>query len=910
VAGPQIDVKANVGAATQGIQQVDKAIDSAAKSAEKANKKPYRPLAPGSLQELREAVKLMERMSTLSRQMPATGGGNIGEGRGPAAPTSPPSSGPSPASSAGRGRGRWSNYGQVGDVGRFANAFTGGVGGATSTIANEAMAGARTPGGGFSPGGLLRGGLIGAGLFGAYKLGSAVSEGYDNAKSKAVDIDTLKRAMGDLGRSFSGLQIAADRSAVGLGINSNEAAKLALEYNRLSGGFRSESDVSSELRNSVGFGRSYGIDPGQSGQFFASMQFLGGAGKDEQSSRRLALLIGETISRTGMNARAAELISAIQSFASSTNRISLAAPNVEGYTGAFAGMMGIGIKGMNSDSAISILGAANQAMMGMGAAGEAGQNFTMAALNRSGGRLNPIQAAILSEGGMFGTRGAAFGKDSAYGKYMASEGVNISGMDLGSGNQTNFEAVRSHLDTLGGGADLKLDAAKRYFGLSSYNQAAALMSMKPQQMGRLEGLLGRNGVNVGDVNETGIATLGDIASAGGKDDLLRVFSSMKSRTGKGALTAGELGALDKASGGGTEEFRDALVKIAASKEQQETDGNKTRQSMKDIETATTQVGEKLLGPMNTMRDALLVAAGMGSGSLREKAAKLEKSDINDEIDRRLKASEQEYLVGKGANFGTAGSARSRRFLGAPGVDDAFVAEREAAEKKHLDEKRALEEERARRIKEVDGQLSAAKEAEAAVAEKRDVPSSGVQTTSTDRQSIINEIAKANGIDPRLLSAIPGLERSGANSTSPVGAKGEFQIMPGNVPSGMDPSNFKDGASMAATVLRDAQRRYPGNTAAQIAYYNGGWRAGDAVAAGRQAPSAETRDYLARAGKMGLIDDVPVPAGSAPAEKNSQQVVVVNGEFKLVDQSGRERAAQVAIQKKVGAPRSAGVDNGR
>lgn len=878
----EINVRAtNVSQVAQGVGQVSRALDDAGRAAERANKRQFRPLPAGALNELREAVRLMERMATLNQQNPQTGGGGGGGGGGRS-----------------RSRGRWSNYGQSDGFGRFAGAFTGGVGGATSTIAGEAMSGARGPGG-FSAMGLLRGGVVGAGLFAAYKAGSAISEGYERAIAKAIDVDTLKRSMGGLGQSFKELQNAADRSATGLGISSSEAVKLALEYNRQSGGLKSPDDMVRELRNSTGFARSYGLDPGQSGQFFASMRHLGGG--DEQSSRRLALMIGEVISKTGMNARAAELIQAIQSFASATNRASLAAPNVEGYAGAFSGMMGLGIKSLTSDNAISILGAANQAMMGMGGAGEAGQNFTMAAFNRSGARLNPIQAAVLAEGGLFGTRSGAFGAGSAYSAYMRSQGVDVSGLTAGGG--TNFEAVRSHLDTLGGGADLKLDAAKRLFGLSSYNQAAALMTMKPQKLGQLQSLLGRNGIKIGDVNETGISTLGDLATAGGKDDLMRIYSGLRARTGKGALSSGEITGLDAASGKGTEEFRDALVKIAALKEQEETEGSKARQGMKDIETATTNVGDKLLAPMNAMRDAMVVAAGMGPGALRKKAEQIERDEINKEIDQRISAASSAYLQGNGGNFGSAGAARARRFLGAPGADDAYVAEREAAEKKFQEEKAALEAERARRTSGVGAQA----------VEQKAEQQAAVAASKQDRQAIIDEVAKAKGVNPRLLSAIPALERSGANAVSPKGAMGEWQIMPGNVPKGKDPRNFREGGEMAATVFQDAQRLYPGNEAAQLAYFNGGKRAGDAVAAGRPAPTRETRDYLSRAQKMGILDNTPLPEGASAkiaGQTQTSQIIKIDGEFTLVDQAGRKLASPSAMQTRVAAPRGAGVASGR
>lgn len=866
MAGPQFDVKANVSGVTGPMRDVGRAIDDTAKTADRANKKQYRPLAPGALQELREAHRLLKEMSTLSHQVTIGGGsGGAGHGGGQLAPTTPPRNAPSePSNSGGRRGGRWSNYGQNTGWGRVAGAFTSGIGGATSTIAGEAMSGARSGGGGgFSAMGLLRGGLLGAGLFGAYKIGSAVSEGYDNAKTKAVDIDTLKRAMGDLGKSFSALQVAADYSAKGLGINSNEAAKLAIEYNKLSGGLKGPADIVSEIRNSVGFGRSYGIDPNQSGQFFASMRFMGGG--DEKSSRRLALLIGETISRTGMNARASELISAIQAFASATNRNSLAVPNVEGYSGAFAGMMGLGIKGMTSDSAMSILSAANQSMMNMGAAGEAGQNFTLAALSK-GGKLNPIQASILSEGGMFGTRGSAFGSGGAYAKYLQTQGIDIGTLGLGGGGQTNFEAVRSHLDTLGGGADLKLDAAKRYFGLSSYNQAAALMAMQPKKMGSLGRLLGRNNINVGDVNETGIATLGDIATADSKDDLMRVYSNLKARKGAGALSTDEMSRLETASGGDLESFRDAMVKVAASKDQEATEGNKMRQQMKDIETATTQVGEKLLKPMELVRDTLLVMANKGgANSIRAAAAAMEKADIDEEYKDRIKAAD------------TLASYPGRW---------------KSASDEHAKQRDALIQERDTRKASVDQRLKDEKSASSDLYSKLLSQESG---------------GKHYGKDGQLL-------------TSNKGAKGISQVMPktGVKPGyGVTPlqnESEEEYRRFGKDYLDAMLKEFGGDKSKALAAYNAGPGAvKNAVAKyGDKWLSvlpAETQNYVASiTGNYDQSTPLPAGSGAKPSAEN-KQVMTINGEFRLVDQSGRERASPVGIRKRLSVPRSEGISHG-
>jgi hypothetical protein len=84
------------------------------------------------------------------------------------------------------------------------------------------------------------------------------------------------------------------------------------------------------------------------------------------------------------------------------------------------------------------------------------------------------------------------------------------------------------------------------------------------------------------------------------------------------------------------------------------------------------------------------------------------------------------------------------------------------------------------------------------------------------------------------------------ATSPKGAQGVMQFMPAtrkayehNVD---DPFESIDAAGR---YMADLMRQYDGNAMAAIAHYNGGTRAGRAVARGQQAPAAETRAYLQR-----------------------------------------------------------------
>jgi flagellum-specific peptidoglycan hydrolase FlgJ len=785
--------------------------------------------------------------------------------------------------------------------------FFSGVGGGAGSIGGSAIGGSMG-GGGFSFGGLLRGGLIGAGAFGAYKLGSAVSEGYESAKAQNVDLDTLKRQMGDLGVSFRMLQEVASASADKLGINSSEAAKLGLEFNRLSGGVRDEMDLMNEVRGSVGFGRAFGIDPSQSAGFFGSMRHIGGG--DEQSSRRLALLIGETINRSGMNARAGEVLQAIQGFATTTSRLSLSLPNIEGYAGAYAGLLGSKTPGLTSEVASDMLSTANASMSRMGSAGEAGMNFTLAAF---GGDLNPVAAGVLAEGGLFGTRRGAFGSGSSYARYMASRGRDVSGLAGGSG-KTNFENVRAHLDRLGGDPDITLDAAKRFFGFSSYNQTAAFMNLKPQQLGGLQSLLNRNGVDIGSINETGIGTLASISSASGMGGLDSIYSSMRRRTGRGALSTSDIATLDQAKAGGEEEFRDALVKIAATSAQEETEGSKTRQQMKDIETATTSVGQLLVGPMNTMRDALLVMVNKGGPqSLRRRAAGIEKDDIDAEFAGRIS--------GIGDKISYANGERPSLLSHAPGsIGDAArssAAGWDAEIARLKAELAAVEAERDARKADVDRRVDAEEAAERKVREARASAGSGViggkQAFVDAHWSGAEAAGRALGVDPKLLLAQAGLETGWGKSVIP-GTNNLGNIKAGNLWKGAtvrahdkaegsnDPYRvYGSTDEYWADYVSLIRNKYPGVVGAGS---DAGKFAGALKKGGYATDPAYESKIIATAAGM---DATPLPAGGAASgSTGGAQPVEVTISGQIIGPDNKPIPLTVGINNRVGAPTAQGV----
>lgn len=136
--------------------------------------------------------------------------------------------------------------------------------------------------------------------------------------------------------------------------------------------------------------------------------------------------------------------------------------------------------------------------------------------------------------------------------------------------------------------------------------------------------------------------------------------------------------------------------------------------------------------------------------------------------------------------------------------------------------------------------------------------------------------EAGSFDP--LKAIDKLERSGSAAkrmgidvndvTSPAGAMGRYQIMPGTAKQYMgkdfDPGQLRDpkvNEQVARTILRDLMGKYrhpdgsPDMQSVYIAYNAGPGRANSFIKSGRDASvlPKETQGYIGRAADEGLID---------------------------------------------------------
>jgi hypothetical protein len=541
-------------------------------------------------------------------------------------PVRPPRGGRGGGGGAG---GRGGGFGLFDTVGRQ---FTSGVGGGFQSIGSYAARGAAEGGGGFGgAAGFIRGGLIGAAAYGAYKIGSAVSEGVDMSKDRAQGADVLKRQMGDIGVSFDRLKAYADRLADGLGVNSNEFIKLESSLQKLSRTVESPESLGSATALGVGISRSYGLDSGAGGNFLGGMRNI----DPKQNNRELALILADTIARSGMNARADEVMQAILSFTAATTRMSLSPGNVAAFGNAYGGLLSTHLPGMTPDTAQGLLMQANSGVMNMGAgAGEAGRAFMLSAFNRHGA-LNPIQAQALAERGLFGKRGSGF---DAISQFVGAG--NMGGLSGGS-DVTNFDAIKQQLGRLGGSKWMQLEGAQRLFGVQSLSQAAALMNLNGAQGSGLMGLMNSNNIDINKINGSGISRLGAIGAAGtNQSQLSAIFEDMKK---SGSLSQSEIGAVSTAEKASPAQFRDALVKVAAMKGQSDDQGTEIRNQTAALEDIKINTGDKLLTPLIAMSDTIVAAAGRGPQANAEKIVNIQEDEAEQNIHDIASARRQKIL---------------------------------------------------------------------------------------------------------------------------------------------------------------------------------------------------------------------------------------------------------------------------
>lgn len=705
------------------------------------------------------------------------------------------------------------------------------------------------PGGGKAPGdsehnellnavpgkamGMMRGALGLAGVMGAMAMaGRAV----DLAKDEATASDQLLRSTGDLNQSFERLREQARQAGEGLGVAYTEAVQLSRHYATIANS-TGKDDLYGNMRTGFGLSRGYGLDLAQGVTFMGQMRHSGAVGQDDQNGRKFALMIAESIEKGGNTAKAGEVLKAVSDFATIATRLTLSSPNITGYAGALAGLTATHTPGMDVNNASAMLSTADQAMRQGGAYGEASLNLTYGALSHvNGGQLNPIVAKMIMGKGMFGS-----GADLAQGpmgEFLKNAGVDTSKFS----DKSNFELVRGQIFQQMGKTPAALDAMKNYFGLQSYEQAAALSSMKGQDVtGMQKRLKSMGSVDLQTISASGLQNLAEIESASPEE----LQALKKQISGRSDLTDTDRDRINKAfATGNTEDQKNALAVAVATKEQEKNIGTETRDAVVNMDNELTKIGYYLLPVLNTIREAVTyMASKVDPGSKESKefdlmrkveklsSAKEEKSALLAEQDR-LKKAHDAIKPGDGSYFDNMRAGKE-------------YAENKAAQDSVTGRLQAWNNEWSP-VEQYAGGKQGGKALPDTESVKQAISTnsseavpSGVKgfNITTKQENVIKDATGGDKMGGRFMRGVLGAENKGFGyinnaAVSEAGAVGAYQFMPETWKGllgknadlmGMNPRNFSDSSKVAYKYYKELEKQYNGNEAAMVAAYHGGNR---------------------------------------------------------------------------------------
>jgi hypothetical protein len=185
------------------------------------------------------------------------------------------------------------------------------VGGVASGALSTGMAS------GFGAG--LMGLVGGMAALGVGKLVGAIADKISDAQTEAIMNDAIMRRLGG-GLGYLPLREGLRGASYGIGVSFNEGQQLAAQFGRIGnmGGSRA-TELPSEILYAGGFSRGFGLDPSAGAGLFGQLRGLRLTNTAEDS-RRVGLIIGETIAKSDAFAKADDVMEAIASYATAQTR--------------------------------------------------------------------------------------------------------------------------------------------------------------------------------------------------------------------------------------------------------------------------------------------------------------------------------------------------------------------------------------------------------------------------------------------------------------------------------------------------------------------------------------------------------------------------------------------------------------
>lgn len=646
-----VNAELDAGDVNQQLVQFQQRINALGQQIAQANKIQFNPVSKVAVEDLKRVTQQFEALKRVSgdlnKRLKATGQKDAGftdvdwsklypdqnvqsrqmrkafeyvTGMAFHTPATPPTRPNQPPANQNKPQGGGPTWTQMG-VGAVQSGLRAGgqVTGGVSNVAANALGTGMSSGFGAGLMGLL-GGL------GALAIGKAVGAATENigkAEDNNVSLDRLKRAIGDVSVSFEALKQIVVDSGDKMRISYSEVAKLGAQFAKL--GNVSADDyksIGSEVEIGAGMSRAYGLDLSQGVGVMGQLRGMKVTG-DAQESRKFALLIGETIGKSGAFAKADDVMSAIADYATLQTRNGMGAANVSGFTGMYSAMVGSGIPGLDPNGAASLLARVNTVLAAGGAKGEASQFFTGQVGARMG--LDPIQTQILREGGAFATNDEAFGKGSIAARY---------GISGPSGNKTYIEASLDMLREQYKDKGHLAQGTANHLGINM-RQAMALLSVAPNQMGEMQKY-------AGDLTKLNAAGIGNLSKAlyGSANDRQDLANSLKRRTGADALSSAEMGRLNQAMESGDVNLqKQVLAELVASRDQEMTTGKAIQESKNALDNIKTAIADKLVPLTQAMREGIMYLAGGKEGKSSEE---IMSEQIRIDSQSRAKAIAGEY----------------------------------------------------------------------------------------------------------------------------------------------------------------------------------------------------------------------------------------------------------------------------
>lgn len=448
-------------------------------------------------------------------------------------------------------------------------------------------------------------GMVGGAVGGA--IGGVADRTIGPARAEAKMYSELRRSLGSTTTDFENLRDSVRSVITGLGVTDNEAANLAKQFAKTAGLSGNSTDaIARGVGTSAGFAQGYGISPEQATEFFSSMKLVGGASNDKDS-RRLALMIGESVAKGGTGGKMDEVLSVISGYASKIASQTLTGANVGQYASYLSTGTGSPYAGLHSNpnGVAQLMSQADSSVAAGGGRGEASQNQWLQARMTMFPGMSATDNSLMQNTGAFGDLASQFKPGSAY--YDQADPNARARMNAllksikSSGYSNNTQLGMDRAKAISGGnSDLENQAVQGLFGINP-QQAAALQQIvgKDGGLGGFESSLKKQGIDLSGVSMSQVGAMASLHEGGDKAFL----AQYKKLHDSGKLTSAEISAGDKALGVGGDEFKKMVYKLT--KDHDADDGLSSQVTQISLSNKIQENTSQLVGIESDMREYLL-----------------------------------------------------------------------------------------------------------------------------------------------------------------------------------------------------------------------------------------------------------------------------------------------------------------